>query len=290
MNKVFKLNSGYDIPLLGFGTYRISNPDKIYEVVDVALDVGYRHFDSAVCYRNESYIGEALRTLLPKYKLRREDIFITSKIIPAANQGEAEVTEIVKRSLRNLQIDYIDLYLIHWPGVSGIDVSSSENERYRRATWRTLSKLHKSGLCRSIGVSNYTVSHLEDLIGNCDDVTPSVNQVEWHPRYHQPNLAKFCRQNNIFLQAYSSLGTSDNSSLRNDPTVVNISEKLGRTSAQVLLRWAYQQNIGILPKASSRSHIQENFDLNFEISDEDLQLLNNLNVVEKYAWDPTAVL
>lgn len=200
------------------------------------------------------------------------------------------MTSIVKRSLQNLQIDYIDLYLIHWPGVSGIDVSSSENKTYRKMTWSALAKFHKSGQCRSIGVSNYTVSHLEGLLADCEGVPPSVNQCEWHPRYYQPDLAKFCQQNNIFLQAYSSLGTSGSTRLRSDSVVASISEKIGRTPAQILLRWAYQQNIGILPKASNRSHIQENFDLNFELSDEAMQLLNKLNVEEKYAWDPTVVV
>lgn len=206
------------------------------------------------------------------------------------NQGTAEVTSIVKRSLQNLQIDYIDLYLIHWPGVSGIDVSSSENRIYRTMTWKALVEMHKSGLVRSIGVSNYTIAHLKELLSDCDGVQPSVNQVEWHPRYNQLDLAKYCEQNYIFLQAYSSLGTSDNSRLRNDPAVTRIAEKIGRTPVQVLLRWAYQQNVGILPKASSRPHIEENFDLDFELLDEDLQLLNNLNVEEKYAWDPTVVV
>lgn len=206
------------------------------------------------------------------------------------NQGEEEVTSIVKRSLGNLQIDYIDLYLIHWPGVSGIDVSSSENKSYRKTTWRALAKLHKAGLCRSIGVSNYTIPHLKELLADCEDCPPSVNQVEWHPRYNQSDLAEFCQQNNIFLQAYSSLGTTDNSRLRNDPAIVKIANKLDRTPAQILLRWAYQQNVGILPKASSRQHIQENFDLNFDIPNADIHALNNLNSVEKYAWDPTVVV
>lgn len=210
-------------------------------------------------------------------------------LVPALNQGEAEVASIVKQSLVNLQIDYIDLYLIHWPGVSGIDVSSSENKTYRKLTWRALVNLQKAGKCRSIGVSNYTIPHLKELLADCGEVPPSVNQVEWHPRYNQPDLAKFCQENNIFLQAYSSLGTTDNSRLRNDPVVVNVAKKLDRTPAQVLLRWAYQQNVGILPKASSRQHIQENFDLDFNIPNEDIHVLNNLNVLEKYAWDPTSV-
>lgn len=211
-------------------------------------------------------------------------------LVPALNQGESEVTSIVKQSLQNLQTDYIDLYLIHWPGVSGLDVSSAENKAYRKLTWRALAKLQKVGLCRSIGVSNYTIPHLKELLADCDDVIPSVNQVEWHPRYNQLDLTEFCQQNGIFLQAYSSLGTTDNSRLRDDTVVVKIAEKLNRTPAQILLCWAYQQNIGILPKASSRQHIQENFDVDFTIPEEDLESLNNLNVVEKYAWDPTVVV
>lgn len=143
------------------------------------------------------------------------------------------MTSIVKKSLQNLKIDYIDLYLIHWPGVSRIDIASSENKKYRQMTWSALAKLHKSGACRSIGVSNYTIPHLEELLADCDDVPPAVNQCEWHPRYNQPDLAKFCQQNNIFLQAYSSLGTSGNSRLLNDSTVVKIAEEIGRTPAQV---------------------------------------------------------
>lgn len=154
--------------------------------------------------------------------------------VPALHQREAEVTAIVKRSLQYLQVDYIDLYLIHWPGVSGLNVTSSENKSYRTMTWTALAKLHKSGHCRSIGVSNYNVAHLEELLADCDDVPPSVNQCEWHPRYHQPELAKFCQQHNIFLQAYSSLGTSDNLRLLNDETVMRIAQNVGRTTAQVI--------------------------------------------------------
>lgn len=146
------------------------------------------------------------------------------------------MTSIVKRSLQNLQIDYIDLYLIHWPGVSGIDVRSAENKSYRKMTWSALAKLHKTGLCRSIGVSNYTVSHLQELLADCDGVPPSVNQCEWHPRYNQSDLAEYCRKNEIFLQAYSSLGTSDNSRLLSDSTVAEIAQKVERTPAQVIIR------------------------------------------------------
>lgn len=195
----------------------------------------------------------------------------------------------MKTSLSNLKTKYIDLYLIHWPGVSGLDIKNKENQNYRYNTWKTLVKLQKEGLIRSVGVSNYTVRHLEELLENCEGVPPSVNQVEWHPRFHQTELLKYCRENGIFLQAYSSLGTSSETSLREDPEILKIAKKLGKTSSQILLRWSYQQNIGILPKASSKGHIDENFDLDFEIPEELLDKLNHLDQHKKFAWDPTVI-
>lgn len=255
----------------------------------MALAAGYRHFDTAVVYRNEEQIGSALKELLLKYKLRRDEIFLTSKLIPIANKGPEYVATTVKNSLRQLQTDYIDLYLIHWPGVSGIPVTHPDNVRYRLDTWKQFIGLQEAGLIRSIGVSNFTVRHLNELI-NHSGVVPSVNQVEWHPHFHQPDLQDFCRRKTIFLQAYSSLGTSNQSDLRNDPRVVAIAKRLQRTPSQVLLRWAMQQNIGIIPKARSKGHIEENFDLNFDIPASDMDLLSNMMVNEKYAWNPESVV
>lgn len=255
----------------------------------MALAAGYRHFDTAVVYRNEEQIGSALKELLPKYKLRRDEIFLTSKLIPIANKGPEYVATTVKNSLRQLQTDYIDLYLIHWPGVSGIPVTHPDNVRYRLDTWQQFIGLQKGGLIRSIGVSNFTVRHLNELI-NQSGVVPSVNQVEWHPHFHQPELHDFCRRNAIFLQAYSSLGTSNQSDLRSDARVVAIANRLQRTPSQVLLRWAMQQSIGIIPKARSKGHIEENFDLNFDIPASDMDLLSNMMVNEKYAWNPESVV
>lgn len=179
-------------------------------------------------------------------------------------------------------------YLIHWPGVSGLQSGHKDNVNYRLLTWRALSKLQKEGYIKSIGVSNYLIRHLEDITA-CDSVLPAVNQVEWHPRHHDLELLNYCREKGIFLQAYSSLGTSNAASLRHDPTVIKIGEKLGKSPSQVLLRWAFQQNIGILPKGSSRAHIVENIDLDFVLPDDDMNTLSNLKVKEKFAWDPTVV-
>jgi diketogulonate reductase-like aldo/keto reductase len=178
--------------------------------------------------------------------------------------------------------------LIHWPGASGLQSGHQDNVKYRHITWRSLVKLYKAGQLKSIGVSNYLIRHLEDLKA-CESVVPAVNQVEWHPRHHDDELLKYCRENGIFLQAYSSLGSSNVETLRHDPTVIKIAESIGKSPAQVLLRWAFQQNIGVLPKGSSKAHIEENIDLDFALSDSDMSTLSNLKVKEKFAWDPTVV-
>lgn len=244
--------------------------------------------DTASGYRNEILIGNALKTLLPKYGLKREDIFITSKLIPRVKQTHEQVVDTVKQSLKDLQTNYIDLYLIHWPGVMGIPVESAENSIYRKMTWKALRECKNQGLLHSIGVSNYTIAHLEDVFGSCRE-RPAVNQVEWHPHYHQPELLDYCRSEGIFLQAYSSLGSSGTRELRSDSTVNFIARKLQKTSSQILLRWAFQQNIGILPKARSKEHIEENLMLDFEIPEEDMSALNKLQNGNKYAWNPDTV-
>lgn len=292
MNRTFKLNTGHTIPLIGFGTYQIYDSGLIYKTLDYALAAGYRHIDTAVVYRNEHHIGTALKQLLPKHNLKREDIFITSKLIPQVNKSEQFVEELVLKTLANLQTEYIDLYLIHWPGVSGLQVSHPDNVKYRKSTWNVLTKLHREGKCRSIGVSNYTIRHLRELLADCSGVRPAVNQVEWHPHYYQLELLDFCRSEGIFLQAYSSLGTSSNTSLREDPVVIDIAKRLEKSPAQILLCWALGRNVGIIPKARSKDRIEENIALEFEIPAVDVQLLDGLKKPsgEKYAWNPDTVV
>lgn len=283
----FKLQSGKFMPLIGFGTYLITGDQLIYQVLDEALAAGYRHIDTATVYHNETSIGQALKVLLPKYNLKREDIFITSKLAPI-DQGEGAFSA-VQESLKKLDCGYLDLYLIHWPGAGRLPVNSQENNKLRSKSWESLAKAVKAGLVKDIGVSNYTVKHLNELLTNDYGVKPSVNQVEWHPKFHQPELLNLCRQEGILLQAYSSLGGTGNSNLIRDPTVVQIAAQLQKTPAQVLLRWAVQQNIGIIPKARTEEHIKSNIDLNFEIPVEMMTRLSNLNSNEKFAWNPEVV-
>lgn len=173
--------------------------------------------------------------------------------------------------------------------MSGLNSNHKDNIKYRHQTWKVFANLHKAGLIKSIGVSNFLVSHLKEL-KNCEGgIIPAVNQVEWHPHHNDLQLLKYCREQDIFLQAYSSLGSSNAVSLRHDPTILDVAKKLNKSATQVLLRWALQQNIGVLPKASSRAHIVENIDLDFIIPDDTMKALSVLEVKEKYAWDPAVV-
>ncbi|KAJ8972477.1 hypothetical protein NQ314_000170 [Rhamnusium bicolor] len=271
----FKLHSGDLMPLIGFGTYQIRGTQLIKDVLDKALAAGYRSIDSAAVYDNEEDIGKALKELLPKHNLTRQDIFITTKLSPR-DQGE-RAYQALERSLKNLDCGYIDLYLIHWPGVHGINATKEDNIRARDQSWQQMVKGVKNGLTRNIGVSNYNVRHIRELITNDHGIKPALNQVEWHPHYHQSELLDLCKKEGILLQAYSSLGGSDNKELLGNSEVKRISEKLGKSPAQILLRWALQQNIAIIPKARSQKHMEENIDLNFSIPEEDMKALSSFN-------------
>nr|CAH7743725.1 unnamed protein product [Callosobruchus chinensis] len=249
---------------------------------DLMPMVGY----SAAVYGNEKDIGVALKELLPKYNLTRKDIFITTKLAPH-DQGE-KAYQALETSLKNLDCEYLDLYLIHWPGVHGVNSSSEENKKLRQESWKQMVKGVKNGLTRNIGVSNYNVRHMKELLANDGGVKPAANQVEWHPHYHQPELVDLCKKEGVLLQAYSSLGGTGNNDLLTDTRVKKIADKLGKSPAQILLRWALQQNIAIIPKARSKKHIDENIDLNFVIPEEDMKILSSFEQT-KYAWDPDTI-
>ncbi|XP_021932872.1 uncharacterized protein LOC110836223 isoform X4 [Zootermopsis nevadensis] len=284
----FTLNTGQKMPMVGC-TYRIHGQSVIYRVIEAGLKAGYRAFDTAAVYRNEEAIGLALKTLLPKFSLSREDIFLTTKLDPS-DHGKGTTTKAVKDSLKKLGTSYLDLYLIHWPGVSRLPVHSPDNALIRSNTWHELVSLHRQGVLRAIGISNYTVQHLKELIKNSHGVIPAVNQVEYHPHYKQPELLKLCQDKGVLLQAYCSLGGSSDRRLLEDATVGIVAKKLCRSPAQILLRWALQQGIGVIPKSVSPDHVSDNMKLDFIIPDSDMNALNNIPIVEKYAWDPTPVV
>ncbi|KAF7990380.1 hypothetical protein HCN44_000185 [Aphidius gifuensis] len=287
--KCVQLSSGFNMPMVGLGTFQITGVNRIQQVIDDAIRVGYRSIDTAEVYRNEEDIGFVLNQVLNKYNLTRGDIFLTTKLSPSSHGDPDKIINSVYTSLRALGTSYIDLYLIHWPGASRIPESASKNIELRTTTWQTLVELKNKGVIRSIGVSNYNIRHLEQLLKNCGGVRPAVNQVECHPHYRQAELIDFCKKENIHVQAYSSLGTSTNVSLIKEPRVCQIAKELDVSPARVLLKWALQQDISVIPKASQTSHIEDNFNLDFKLSDEHMTRLSDLSQ-KKYAWNPDNVI
>ncbi|KAM9836755.1 putative oxidoreductase YtbE [Aulostomus maculatus] len=279
------LNTGVHMPLLGLGTYKLCGPEDVYNAVDASLACGYRAFDSAAVYRNEAILGDALRKLLPKYNLTREDVFITSKLGPK-DQGE-KAMEGALHSLSQLGMGYIDLFLIHWPGTQRLSVTDQRNPGNRAKSWAALEELHAQGKLKAIGVSNYTLMHMRELMQSCK-VPPAVLQVEFHPCLCQAELRRVCKEYKVCFQAYSSLGTGE---LLTDPLVTEVAKNCERTPAQVLLRWAVQQGIPVLPKSSNPDRIKENAKIfDFTLSDADMNRLSSLDCGRKYCFDPSEVV
>nr|XP_028565433.1 uncharacterized protein LOC114586308 [Podarcis muralis] len=279
------LNSGAPMPLLGLGTFRLLGEEAVRLSLDAALRNGYRLVDTAAVYGNESDIRHALHELLPHHGLARGDIFLTSKLSPR-DQGQEAAEGACLRSLEELGCDYLDLYLIHWPGTQGRPQEDEGNRERRQQSWRALERLYEAGKLRAIGVSNYSVQHLEELLAVCR-VPPSVLQVEFHPELAQGELLDFCRSKGIHLQAYSSLGTGQ---LVGRPEVVKVATRHGRPPAQVLLRWALQQGVSVIPKSATPSRVVENSQLwGWELSPADMEELGALDCGKRYCWDPTNV-
>ncbi|XP_061704214.1 uncharacterized oxidoreductase YtbE-like [Cydia pomonella] len=286
------LNNGVEMPLVGFGTFRIRSAEVIMSVVESALASGYRLFDTATVYGNEKYLGEALRLLLPKFGLTRQDIFITTKLSPRDAHTKEIIKEACRKSLASLGFEKIDLYLIHFPGMANLSSADIQNIKLRSQAWEALVECYNEGLVRSIGVSNYTIRHLQELEVRNYGVVPAVNQVECHPYFPQKELLIYCQGTGIALQAYCSLGgtSSGIASLIHDPVVINAAQKLGVSSGQLLLAWATQQGISVIPKSTHADRIKENISLNFKIPDEYMKALDKLGAKNtKYAWDPSTV-
>ncbi|CAI9727659.1 glyoxal reductase-like [Octopus vulgaris] len=284
-----KLNSGLLMPIVGLGTHKIQGKELIYSVLDAALAAGYRSIDTASVYKNESDIGSSLLELLAKYNLKREDIFITSKLGPR-DQGSGKCREACLQSLSRLKTDYLDLYLIHWPGVQGFKPADSKQKILRQESWKDMEMLYKEGKLKSIGISNYQKHHLEELLQD-SSVKPAVLQTEHHPHLVQHEVWKFCQENNIQYQAYSSLGASKDNMLLNDAVIKEISKKHQRPVAQILLRWAIQQGIGVLPKSTNMQHISENADIfSFELDDEEMKMISQIDSQHHYCWDSSTIV
>ncbi|HEV2119877.1 MAG TPA: aldo/keto reductase [Candidatus Bathyarchaeia archaeon] len=268
VEQLTKLKNGVLIPRLGLGVYQ-SPPGQVTQTaVEYALKIGYRHIDTARIYNNESDVGAALRNS----GIKREDVFITTKLWNS-DHGYESALRACDQSLKRLGLKHLDLYLIHWP------VPEIRNE-----SWTALTKLLKDGKCRSIGVSNYTIQHLTELLEDAD-VVPMVNQVEFTPFLYQKQLLDYCEQNKIQLEAYSPLtqGTK-----LNHPKLQAIAKKHDKTPAQVLIRWGLQHNLVTIPKSVREERIKENSQVfDYNLPPEDMRILDSLDENFRNSWDPT---
>jgi len=268
------LRGGGAIPVLGLGVFQTTPGPETRQAVAAALEEGYRLIDTAAMYGNEADVGDAVRAS----GLPREEVFVTTKLW-YTDHGYEAAKQAAARSLQKLGLGYIDLYLIHWPRAN-----SPED---RLGSWRALEELHREGLARAIGVSNYAVRHLEELRGHATTV-PSVNQVEFHPFVYDPDLLAYCAGQEIRVEAYSPL--TRNRRL-DDPTVVSIARAMERSPAQVLIRWGLQHGLIEIPKSIRRERIRENarvFD--FELSPAEMARLDALRDRRRITqWDPAEI-
>lgn len=261
------LHNGVKMPWLGLGVYKSQEGEEIENAIAYALEAAYRSIDTASFYKNEVGVGKAIKNS----SVPREELFITTKVWNE-DQGYENTLKAFEESRKKLGLDYIDLYLIHWPG----------KDKYKE-TWRALEKLYKDGAVRAIGVSNFQIHHLKDLISSCE-IKPMVNQVEYHPELTQKQLHAYCKEENIQLEAWSPL-TRGNIFI--EPTIVELANKYNKTPAQIILRWDLQNGVVTIPKSVTKSRIVENANIfDFQLAIEDIEKIDALNKDKRIGPDP----
>ncbi|WP_244226573.1 aldo/keto reductase [Paenibacillus protaetiae] len=261
-----KLHNGVRMPWVGLGVYKTQEGEQVEQAVLDAIEAGYRSIDTAKLYNNEEGVGRAIA----QSGVKRDELFVTTKVWNT-DQGYEETLRAFEASRKRLSLDVIDLYLVHWP-VTG---------KYKQ-TYKALEKLYKDGYVRAIGVSNFLQPHLEDLLAEAE-IKPMVNQVEYHPLLTQPHLHGFCRDNGIQLEAWSPL-MQGNLDL---PLLTELSDKYGKTPAQIVLRWDLQNGVVTIPKSVRKERIHENANLfDFELSEADMAALNGLDENKRFGPDP----
>ena len=263
-----KLNNGQMIPQLGLGVFKVQDAEDLKRSVADALKSGYRHFDTATIYHNEAWLGEALA----ESDVKREDLFITSKVWNS-NTTYDETIAAFHESLKKLQTDYLDLYLIHWP-------SEGYNEK-----WRAMESLYNDGLIKSIGVSNFEKTHLEKLMTTAT-ITPAVDQIETHPYFQQKELHDYLKGLGIAHEAWGPLGQGKGNVME-DPTLAKIAEAHNKSIAQVILRWHLQRDIIVIPKSVHAERIAQNIDVfDFTLTEEEMSLIVALDKNQRGSGDP----
>ena len=316
----------YTMPIIGIGTFRMKGIN-CQKAVEHALKIGYKHIDSAECYNNYTDIANAIKSMKQVTQQRndeskqndendendnciidRKDIFITSKLSPRSMKSQDKVESAINNCLSSLETDYIDLFLIHWPGVSGKKIDDPKLKDYRLMSWNVMEKYVNKGLIRSIGVSNFEIKHLKPLIeeyknGNIQ-YKPAINQFEFHPYYQRYDLIAYCKENDIEITGYGSLGAAEshnNDNMKNkkhplleNPVILDLAKKYDKTAAQILIRYGIQHDLIVIPKSRTINRIEENFNVfDFEIDLNDMKLIDNINkkgkAQKKFAWDPSII-
>jgi methylglyoxal/glyoxal reductase len=265
------LNNGVNMPWFGLGVFKVEDGPELVHAIKTAIRHGYRSIDTASIYGNEAGVGEGIREGMKEAGITREDLFITSKVWNA-DLGYESTILAYEESLKKLGLEYLDLYLIHWP-VEG---------KYKEA-WRALETIYNEGKVKAIGVSNFQIHHLEELL-NVASVIPVINQVEYHPRLTQVELKAFCQQHHIQLEAWSPLMQGE---LLDHPVLKEIAKTYGKTVAQVILKWDLQNGVVTIPKSTKTHRIIENASLfDFVLSEEDMKRINELNQNKRVGPDP----
>ncbi|MCZ2491202.1 aldo/keto reductase [Dellaglioa carnosa] len=279
MNKLtdtYELSNGVQIPVVGFGTWQTPSGDVAKASVKSALAAGYRHLDTAEMYHNESSVGEGIA----ESGIAREDIFLTSKLANTEHTYD-QAQAAFAQTLKDLDVDYLDLFLIHWPNPAAYREDNWEN--HLQETWRAFEDLYNEGKIKAIGVSNFRPRHFK-VLEETQTIMPMINQIRLAPGDTNKETIDYAHDHNIQLEAYSPLGTG---AIFAEPTMVEIAERVGRTVAQVTLRWSLQNGFLPLPKSVHADRIEENTHLfDFELSDEDMAKINALEGVVGYAQDP----
>ncbi|AKP67113.1 aldo/keto reductase [Companilactobacillus ginsenosidimutans] len=261
-------NNGETIPQIGLGVFLMKDKDAFMPAIQWAIDAGYRHFDTAAFYGNEQWLGEALK----KSDLKREDVFLTSKVWNS-DHGYEETKEAFEKTLSKLGTDYLDLYLIHWPADNYIE------------TWKAMEELYKAGKIKSIGVSNFKEHHLDDLMEHTE-IKPVIDQIETHPYFQQSDLVKYLHDHEIAHEAWSPLGRGSDG-IFEDAVLKDIAAKHHKTVAQVILRWHLQRQTVIIPKSTHKERIEENFNIfDFELTNEEMNKIATLDTGKRIYGDP----
>lgn len=273
-----KLNNGVKIPSLGIGTWQIPSGEDLVKSLQNAIALGYRYIDTAAIYENEESVAEAIR----RSEVKRSDLFISSKCW-AANRTYDSVMRAFEESLRNLKLDYLDCYLIHWPYTKGEPLAW---QSVNIGTWRAFEKLYEEGLVKAIGLSNFQMHHLVSFLARAN-VVPAVNQLEFHPGYTQRSAVAFCKKNGITVEAWSPLG---HGSLLSEPRIQEIASHYERPVAQVILRWCRHHDVIPVTRALLPEHQQENLEsFDFELTEDDIAQLDALPIMGFSGLEPDHV-